>query len=131
MEIEYLPVFYILLAILLVYLFIIARLTHGWMKLKHSGISGVHPSTMVSIIIPARNEEAVIGQCLAGLLAQKFPGKMMEILVVDDHSEDRTLEILRDLSGKANKTRITINRCCQRVHNHGKVGQSASCYLLE
>ncbi len=108
MEIEYLPVFYILLAILSVYLFIIAWLTHGWMKLKYSGIAEVHPSTMVSIIIPARNEEAVICRCLAGLLAQKFPGKMMEILVVDDHSEDRTLEILRDISGKANKTRITI-----------------------
>jgi len=108
MESETSVVTIVALVILLVYLFIIMRLTYGWLKLKHTKPSDTQPSTTVSIIIPARNEESVIGQCLTGLLAQEFPGGLLEILVVDDHSGDRTLEIARELSEKSRKIRITV-----------------------
>ncbi len=45
----------------------------------------------VSIIVPARNEEASLGACLASLTAQT--GVAFEIIVVDDGSADRTREI--------------------------------------
>jgi len=45
----------------------------------------------VSIIIPARNEEANLGACLESLTAQT--GVAFEIMVVDDASTDRTQEI--------------------------------------
>ena len=45
----------------------------------------------VSIIIPARNEEANLGACLESLMAQT--GVRFEIIVVDDGSTDRTREI--------------------------------------
>jgi glycosyltransferase involved in cell wall biosynthesis len=48
-----------------------------------------HPQ--VSVIVPARNEEACLGTCLESLVAQR--GVTFEILVVDDHSTDRTREI--------------------------------------
>jgi glycosyltransferase involved in cell wall biosynthesis len=46
---------------------------------------------LVSVIIPARNEEACLGGCLESLVAQT--GVPFEIIVVDDHSTDRTREI--------------------------------------
>jgi glycosyltransferase involved in cell wall biosynthesis len=46
---------------------------------------------VVSVIIPARNEEACLGGCLESLVAQT--GVPFEIIVVDDHSTDRTREI--------------------------------------
>jgi glycosyltransferase involved in cell wall biosynthesis len=46
---------------------------------------------VVSVIVPARNEEACLGACLESLLAQD--GVSFEIIVVDDHSTDRTREI--------------------------------------
>ena len=46
---------------------------------------------VVSIIVPARNEEASLATCLESLVAQQ--GVPFEILVVDDHSTDRTREI--------------------------------------
>lgn len=46
---------------------------------------------MVSVIIPARNEEASLGACLESLVAQT--GVAFEVIVVDDHSTDRTREI--------------------------------------
>ncbi len=45
----------------------------------------------VSIIVPARNEEACLGDCLASLGAQE--GVRFEIFVVDDHSTDCTRDI--------------------------------------
>ena len=45
----------------------------------------------VSVIIPARNEEACLRACLESLVAQA--GVHFEIIVVDDHSTDRTREI--------------------------------------
>jgi glycosyltransferase involved in cell wall biosynthesis len=45
----------------------------------------------VSVIIPARNEEASLGACLASLVWQD--GIEFEIIVVNDHSTDRTREI--------------------------------------
>ncbi len=45
----------------------------------------------VSVIVPARNEEASLGTCLESLVAQT--GVDFEIIVVDDHSTDRTREI--------------------------------------
>lgn len=51
-------------------------------------------SRKVSVIIPARNEEASISNCLHSLLYQTYPSSLVEILVINDHSEDRTAEIV-------------------------------------
>jgi glycosyltransferase involved in cell wall biosynthesis len=50
----------------------------------------------VSVIIPARNEEACLGTCLASITAQQ--GVSFEIIVVDDGSTDRTADIARSFS---------------------------------
>ena len=51
----------------------------------------------VTIIVPARNEEACLGDCLASLVAQT--GVRFEIIVVDDDSTDCTGEIARSFAG--------------------------------
>src|SRR5580698_3142084 len=51
----------------------------------------------VSAIVPARNEEACLGACLASLAAQT--GISFEIIVVDDHSTDRTRSIAESFAG--------------------------------
>ncbi|MFH1657161.1 MAG: glycosyltransferase family 2 protein [bacterium] len=49
----------------------------------------------VSIIIPCRNEEGFIKECLDSILNQDYPKDKIEILVVDGMSEDKTREILK------------------------------------
>ena len=51
----------------------------------------------VSVIIPARNEEASLGACLQSLVSQR--GVEHEIIVVDDASTDRTREIAQSFAG--------------------------------
>jgi glycosyltransferase involved in cell wall biosynthesis len=55
------------------------------------------PSPAVSIVIPARNEEANLANCLQSLVAQT--GVDFEIIVVDDASTDRTREIASSFAG--------------------------------
>lgn len=57
------------------------------------------PYPLISVIVPARNEERNIRACVEGLLAQTYPN--LEILVVDDRSTDATPRILAELQSRA------------------------------
>lgn len=46
--------------------------------------------SFISILIPARNEEKNIGRCLQSLTEQAYPAERFEIILIDDHSEDET-----------------------------------------
>jgi len=57
----------------------------------------------LTVIIPARNEQECLGACLESLVAQSEEtfklGREWELIVVDDHSNDRTAEIARGFAG--------------------------------
>jgi len=57
----------------------------------------------LTVIVPARNEEDCLGACLASLIAQSEQlfrlGQDWELIVVDDHSTDRTTEIAKGFAG--------------------------------
>ena len=54
-----------------------------------AGSGGSH-RTRISVIIPARNEEQNILSCLDSLARQTYPKELYQVVVVDDHSTDRT-----------------------------------------
>jgi len=66
-------------------------------------------SPLVSVVVPARDEEACIGRCLESLLAQTYPAGRMEILVVDNRSRDRTALIVAGYT--AHDARIRLLSC--------------------
>jgi glycosyltransferase involved in cell wall biosynthesis len=57
----------------------------------------------LTVIIPARNEEDCLAACLESLVSQSERvfelGRDWELIVVDDHSSDRTAEIARGFAG--------------------------------
>jgi len=61
------------------------------------------PLIELTVIIPARNEEASLGACLESLVAQSEDiftlGRDWELIVVDDHSSDKTAQIARSFAG--------------------------------
>jgi glycosyltransferase involved in cell wall biosynthesis len=60
-------------------------------------------SARVSAIVPARNEEAAIAGCVESLARQP---EITEILVVDDHSTDRTAAIVNELKRTHGNVRL-------------------------
>lgn len=50
----------------------------------------------VSVIVAARNEEQHLRRCLNALVSQSYPAELVEIVVVDDRSEDGTAQIVHD-----------------------------------
>jgi len=69
----------------------------------------------VSVIVPAFNEEKLIGRCLESLVNQDFSGKY-EIIVVDGKSEDKTVKIARK---HANRVLISPIRGISFQRNYG------------
>ena len=54
---------------------------------------------MVSVIVPAYNEQANIDRCIISLKSQTYPHQRMEIIIVDDGSQDMTVDrVLRHVS---------------------------------
>ena len=87
---------YISLFLSLTYVFIILRYFINWKSIPVWEIPpNFSPQTKVTIIIPARNESAYIQTCIQSILDQKYPTQLFEILVIDDHSEDNTTELVR------------------------------------
>jgi len=63
--------------------------------------------TMISIIIPALNEEHYIGNLLNDYLNQTF--KNFEVIVVDGNSADKTQKIVKDFSKKNKKIKLIVS----------------------
>lgn len=85
-----------------VYLVLVVRHPVG---LPDAGGREPAPGVLVSVIVPARNEEANILRCVASLCASEHPS--FEVIVVDDRSEDRTAEIVEGLDpGNASRVRL-------------------------
>ena len=59
---------------------------------------------LVTIAIPARNEEHFIEECVSSLIAQTY--KNIEILILDDNSTDNTAEVARKLQDSNSRVRI-------------------------
>ena len=76
----------------------------------------------VSIIVPARNEEKYIRKCVDSLLKQDYPD--FEIILVNDESSDKTLEIMKEYK-KSNSIIKVLN-----VNQPGDdwIGKNWACY---
>ena len=65
---------------------------------------GDHSAPLVSILIPARNEEPNIARVVESALASR--GVDLEVVVMDDHSTDRTVEIVRTIAARDSRVRV-------------------------
>ena len=71
----------------------------GWSRLLLMKPSPHSNTTKLSVILPARNEEASIKNCMEDIIGQDYPADLFELIVVDDHSDDNTFEIANKMAG--------------------------------
>ncbi len=87
----------IALILALLYGLLMIGYRYGWKRLAPCVNSGpLSATTKVTVIVPARNEESHILSCLDALSLQTYPSGLVEIIVVNDHSTDRTAELVRN-----------------------------------
>ena len=60
----------------------------------------------VSVIVCARNEENDIRRCLESMLNIDYPREKLEILLVDDESEDVTMDIMNEYAARDGMFRV-------------------------
>lgn len=76
------------------------------------GVEGgktAEPSPLVSVVLPMRNEEMHIAECLQTVLAQEYPMERLEVLVVDGMSNDRSREIIGEFVSRYPNVRLLDN----------------------
>jgi len=99
------------------FIYIIIHLI-SWSRLSMPEIPDSYtPKTKISVIIAARNEEATIAKCIESIAVQTYPTYLLEILVVDDHSMDKTKELAeKALANISIPGKVISNR----ERSHGK-----------
>lgn len=66
---------------------------------------------MISVVIPAHNEERTIAKCIEAVLKQKnFKKLISKIIVIDDCSRDKTNEIVKAYAKKYKSIRLVTNK---------------------
>jgi cellulose synthase/poly-beta-1,6-N-acetylglucosamine synthase-like glycosyltransferase len=86
----------ILLLIFGLYVLLIGYYWRSWVSISdfRFQILDFMPSTKITVIIAARDEEENIAACLDSICDQTYPKELFEVLVVDDHSTDNTAAIV-------------------------------------
>ncbi len=56
------------------------------------------PRRGVSVVVPVYNGEETLGDCLESLRQQNYPQELIEVIVVDNGSTDRTHQVFREQS---------------------------------
>lgn len=82
------------------------RQFHCYESLPDAAAMSPDEMPRVTAIIPMRNEEHNIGTCLDGLRAQDYPHDRLDMIVVDDNSEDGSSSIVHRHAAADNRLRL-------------------------
>ncbi len=76
--------------------------------------------TTLSIIIPARNEEHNIENCLQSILQNNYPTRLLEVIVVDDHSTDATADMVKKYASQNVKLILLSEHVSTKINSYKK-----------
>ena len=88
----------IIAVLFIIYAILIMYYWQSWKSIPLFKAVSSKPSTKISIIIPARNEEENIELLLHSIAIQTYPKELFEVIVVDDNSTDNTAAIAQQFS---------------------------------
>jgi len=100
------------------YFVLIASYCYAWIKTSPPTLSSLLLTTKVSVIIAVRNEENNIERCINSILQQNYPSQFMELIIVDDVSEDTTNAKIKTLF--LNRENVKLITLTSHSENSGK-----------
>lgn len=133
----------LIVTVAVLYAILMIFLAWGWKRLKSFRAiehNNAQTTVFASIIIAARNEGKNIALCLEDILQQNFPQHLFEVVVVNDHSEDDTVDIVNafisrfenlmlvDLAnGNAEGKKAAIAKGIEKAHGELIITTDADC----
>jgi len=106
------------------YIFTLTVLKHANRRKKAVTVAAAKNVTyrpLVSILIPARDEEQVIGRILKGMTELTYPKDKMQVIVIDDASRDNTGEVAEGYAKTYNYIKVI-----HRNQNEGGRGKASA-----
>jgi cellulose synthase/poly-beta-1,6-N-acetylglucosamine synthase-like glycosyltransferase len=91
----------IFLLLLIGYGFLIDYYRRAWNRISHFKNEEQHGNVKVSLIIAMRNESENVERLFACISSQNYPLPLLEVIMIDDHSEDDTWKKVDALSSSA------------------------------
>ena len=76
----------------------------------------------ITIVIPTYNEEKNIRRCLNSILSQDYPLDLVEIIIVDNISKDKTVEIVRSYMKKYKNIQLLFNNIAKDAEISKMIG---------
>lgn len=99
---------YILFSGALLYLLVLLIITIGWYRLNTFTASLRHFSTKISVVVAFRNESQNLGNLLNSLSNQTYPEELLEIVLVNDHSEDNGTTLVKQFQEQNKQKNIVL-----------------------
>ncbi|MEM3673015.1 MAG: glycosyltransferase family 2 protein [Candidatus Bathyarchaeia archaeon] len=127
MLIEFLEAVFVILVVLMVaslvrhYIFVITVIKNTGKNKKGTNVVDTICQPTVSILIPALNEEKVIGRILKRMTELTYPKDKLQVIAINDASTDATGQIAEEYSKKYN----FINVVHRNQHEGGRGKASA------
>ena len=78
------------------YVVMIIYFYYGWKKIQPFNLEVRSTNLTVSVVVAVRNEEENINSLIKNLKSQDYNSTLFDIIIIDDHSIDNTLEILKN-----------------------------------
>ncbi len=99
-------IFIIFGIISLMYVLLIFCFYIGWRKIPFYRINSYSRTVNISVIISVRNEQEVITNLLDDLVLQNYSKDRLQIIIVNDHSEDNTENIVEEYIREVKNIRL-------------------------
>ena len=78
-----------------------------WFQTPDYPVRGVMLSPQISVILPCYNHECFVGEAVTSILGQSF--RDLELIVVDDHSRDDSVEVLRAIIRNDSRLKLIVH----------------------
>lgn len=101
-------IYYLLVVSACLYFIVLLGITTGWFRIKRFEGRLAEPYVPVSVIVAIRNEEKNVLNLLQHLVNQDYPKSNFEVILIDDHSEDKTVEVVESFLAIDAATKVKL-----------------------
>ena len=106
-----------LIAIVIVYLIFIVGFIYGFDKVEDFELQDLEPKTKFSVVIPFKDEAENLSELLNSIYRLNYPKTLFEIILVDDDSEDGSVEVIQNVLDTSRKKRDTRTDAIKVIKN--------------